>query len=107
MTYLSCKDSSPSGWSLFRRSLTGRSEVALTVAIGVISTQVCLITAWSTWSHDRIKVRLGQLLWRMEWLYLFLLLIGSLNEERHLMMLWSLALAMGCFVLAAWLPAEV
>src|SRR6187549_2456194 len=84
------------GLVLFCRSLTDPSEVAVTVAIGVISTQVCLITAWSTWSHDRLEVRLGRLLWRMGWLYLFLLLIGSLNERRHLAMLWSLALAMGC-----------
>lgn len=95
------------GLVLFCLSLTDPSEVAVTVAIGVISTQICLTTAWSTWSHDRLEVRLGRLLWRMGWLYLFLLLIGTLNERRHLAMLWSLALAMGCFVLAAWLPAEV
>lgn len=92
---------------LFLRTLTDPSQVAALVAVGLISTQVCLITAWSVWSPDRVETRLGRLLWRMGWQYLTLLLLGSLNEKRHLMLLWSLALAMGCFVLAAWLPAEV
>lgn len=95
------------GLVLYCRSLTDPSGVALTITVGVISTQVCLITVWSTWSHQPFPVRCGRLLWRMGWLYLVLLLLSSLNEERHLAMLWSLAITMGCFVLAAWLPAEI
>ncbi|MFN0016782.1 MAG: hypothetical protein ACKVP0_00900 [Pirellulaceae bacterium] len=95
------------GFLLFLRTLTDPSQVAALVAVGLISTQVCLITAWSTWSPERLEVRAGRLLWRMGWLYLALLLLAGLNEDRHLMLLWSLPLAMGCFVLATWLPAEV
>lgn len=95
------------GFLLFLRTLTDPSQVAALVAVGLISTQVCLITAWSTWSPERLEVRAGRLMWRMGWLYLSLLLLASLNEDRHFMLLWSLPLAMGCFVLATWLPAEV
>jgi hypothetical protein len=87
-------------------TLIGPSELAAFVAVGLISTQVCLITVWSAWSPEMFVVRAGRLLWRMGWLYLALLLLRGLFEDRHLMALWSLALAMGCFVLAAWLPAE-
>ena len=95
------------GFLLFLRTLPDFSRVSALVAIGLISTQVCLITAWSTWSPERLEVRAGRLLWRMGWLYLALLLFAGLNEDRHLMLLWSLPLAIGCFVLATWLPAEV
>lgn len=95
------------GLLLFFRTLAHPSPLPALVVFGFVSTQVCLITAWSTWSPERIEVRAGRLLWRMGWLYLALLLLASLNEDRHVMLLWSLPLTMVCFVLAAWLPAEV
>src|SRR5436190_23712993 len=88
------------GLLLYYCTFTGPTEGATLAGVGLITTQVCLITVWSTWSPDCIEVRVGRLLWRIGWLYLaLLLLLGSLNEDRHLMALWSLALAMGCFVL--------
>lgn len=95
------------GLVLFCRTFTKPSEFAIVMGLSLTSSQVCLITVWSTWSHDRIEVRLGHLLWRMGWLYLVLLLLGTMNEDRHLAALWSLTLSMGCFALTAWLPAEV
>jgi hypothetical protein len=75
--------------------------------LGLIITQIGLATVWATWSTEPLLVRTGRLLWQMLALYLLLLVIDSLREQRHTAMLWYLALTMTPLILAAWLPAWV
>jgi len=83
------------------------SEVIALLAAGVIFAQICLATAWATWSAERWLVRTGRLVWQMAWLYLLLLLVDSFWAPRHTAMLWTLPLAMAPFLAATWLPAWI
>src|SRR5436190_145023 len=84
-------------------AIASPSPVAALLMAGLISTQVCLATAWDTWTQDWS----GRLFWRLGLLYLLLLFLESFREQRHTMMLWALFLTMGCFVLATWLPSAI
>jgi hypothetical protein len=83
------------------------SPVVELLAAGLIPAQVCLATAWATWSAERLHVRLGRLAWQMTWLYLLLLLLQSFDERRQTAMLLCLPMAMTPFLLATWLQSEV
>jgi hypothetical protein len=84
-----------------------QSPTAATIFAGLISTQVCLATAWAAWSAEPFPIRCSRLAWRMTWLYLLLLFIASLAGNRQTAMLWSLAATIGPFILTTWLPSAI
>jgi len=92
---------------LVLRALQNQSEMLALIVAGLISSQVCLATAWATWSAESFLTRFGRLAWNMAWLYLVLLIFATFDERRHTAMLWCLPVTMLPFILSAWLPAAL
>lgn len=72
---------------------------------GLLASQLCLMGAWAAWSAESWLARANRLAWRFAWFYWLILAVESLESRRHTAMLSSLALTLGQFVAAAWLPA--
>lgn len=90
---------------VFLKLLQSQGAAPALLAAGLISSQICLATAWATWSADNFLTRFGRLAWQMAWLYLLLLVVQSFEERRHTAMLWCLPVTMLPYILSAWFSA--
>lgn len=85
-------------WTIIR--LTSKnSDTAFGLFFGLFPTQICLATAWATFSPERAWVRFGRLAWHLLIAYFLVLLFNVIAGPRYLKTLWFTPLMIALFVI--------